>query len=223
MTKAIKRNDPCPCGSEKKFKQCCEGKPAVARPTSGRNKVPLYLFFLVLAGAAVAAVMSTTSTNTDANAPAIVPATGPRTAPLTPNRDHVANDLSSVGASTQADPSSGLYPAPPGPAPAGKVWSPEHGHWHDQVEPDRHSTAIAGAVYDPETGFYESPPGPAPAGKIWSPEHGHWHNDSSPQAEPLVTRKPIARINTDVARQLRKGYHPYATPLSAELTLLMNL
>jgi hypothetical protein len=23
------------------------------------------------------------------------------------------------------------FSAPPGPAPPGKVWSPEHGHWHD--------------------------------------------------------------------------------------------
>ena len=27
--------------------------------------------------------------------------------------------------------STGLTPQPPGPAPPGKVWSPEHGHWHD--------------------------------------------------------------------------------------------
>lgn len=26
-------------------------------------------------------------------------------------------------------------PAPPGPPPPGKVWSPEHGHWHD-LPPD---------------------------------------------------------------------------------------
>ena len=45
---------------------------------------------------------------------------------------------------TPGDPSSGitmtpqpmaapgtLTPQPPGPAPEGKVWSPEHGHWHD--------------------------------------------------------------------------------------------
>lgn len=25
------RNDPCPCGSGKKFKKCCEGKPLGAR------------------------------------------------------------------------------------------------------------------------------------------------------------------------------------------------
>lgn len=192
----------------------------MAKPTSGRNKVPLYLFFLVLAGAAVAAVMSTTSSNTDA--PAIVPA-GPRTTPGAPDGANSANGLPPGAASTQPDPSTGLYPAPPGPTPAGKVWSPEHGHWHDQAESDNPPTAIAGAVYDPDTKSYEVPPEPAPAGKVWSPEHGHWHNDLSSPAEPLVTGKPIARINTQVARQLQEGYRPYATPLSAELTLLMNL
>jgi len=29
---------------------------------------------------------------------------------------------------SQGDDGSG----PPGPAPPGKVWSPEHGHWHDR-------------------------------------------------------------------------------------------
>lgn len=27
MDKKLGRNDPCPCGSGKKFKACCEGKP----------------------------------------------------------------------------------------------------------------------------------------------------------------------------------------------------
>lgn len=27
---------------------------------------------------------------------------------------------------------SSTTPAPPGKAPAGKVWSAEHGHWHDK-------------------------------------------------------------------------------------------
>jgi hypothetical protein len=53
---------------------------------------------------------------------------------------------------------------PPGPAPPGKVWSPEHGHWHD-VSP---TTSPVSA----------QPPGPAPPGKVWSPEHGHWHDVS---------------------------------------------
>lgn len=39
-------------------------------------------------------------------------------------------------------------------APPGKVWSSEHGHWHDAPGPPRE----------------------APPGKVWSEEHGHWHD-----------------------------------------------
>jgi hypothetical protein len=61
----------------------------------------------------------------------------------------------------------------PGPAPPGKVWSVEHGHWHDAplgttTLPDQ-----------PETSAPRSqPPGDPPPGKVWSPEHGHWHDQN---------------------------------------------
>ena len=34
MSEKIKRNDPCPCGSGKKYKQCCLKN--VSQPTSGQ-------------------------------------------------------------------------------------------------------------------------------------------------------------------------------------------
>ncbi|MDP7639017.1 MAG: SEC-C metal-binding domain-containing protein [Candidatus Hydrogenedentes bacterium] len=54
---------------------------------------------------------------------------------------------------------------PAGPAPAGKVWSAEHGHWHEATEglPQQYQSA-------------PQPPGAAPPGKTWSAEHGHWHD-----------------------------------------------
>ena len=67
-------------------------------------------------------------------------------------------------------------PPPPHPAPAGKVWSAEHGHWHDAgsqtTTPIRVQPPAAAAPAAPAP----QPPGPAPAGKVWSPEHGHWHD-----------------------------------------------
>ena len=63
---------------------------------------------------------------------------------------------------------------PPGPAPPGKVWSSEHGHWHDAPV-----TSIPQSIpLNPQspTVPVSEPPGPAPPGKVWSPEHGHWHN-----------------------------------------------
>ncbi|MCH7724292.1 MAG: SEC-C domain-containing protein [Bacteroidetes bacterium] len=59
-------------------------------------------------------------------------------------------------------------PQSPGPAPPGKVWSPEHGHWHDATPTQQQSGPP----------FLQSP-GPVPDGKVWSPEHGHWHDVSS--------------------------------------------
>jgi len=59
----------------------------------------------------------------------------------------------------------------PGPAPPGKVWSEEHGHWHD--------APLAPTTLPSQPGITEpksQPPGDPPPGKVWSPEHGHWHD-----------------------------------------------
>ncbi len=73
----------------------------------------------------------------------------------------------------------------PGPAPAGKVWSAEHGHWHDQRPAAGTSSPIkisppATAPSAPATTPKAQPPGPAPAGQVWSAEHGHWHDARTP-------------------------------------------
>ncbi len=58
-----------------------------------------------------------------------------------------------------------------------RVWSPEHGHWHDVPLPSRSSS---GVPFDARSGFPSgarpAPPGTPPPGKVWSPEHGHWHD-----------------------------------------------
>jgi hypothetical protein len=77
----------------------------------------------------------------------------------------------------------------PGPAPKGKVWSPEHGHWHDA--PGAQATTNpagqpAGQTARPLT---PQPDGPAPEGKVWSAEHGHWHDapvETTPSPEPAT-------------------------------------
>ena len=67
-------------------------------------------------------------------------------------------------------------PQPPGPVPAGKVWSVEHGHWHNAnatppggVQPTRENPITMNVRNIPQ------PPGPVPEGKVWSTAHGHWH------------------------------------------------
>ena len=60
---------------------------------------------------------------------------------------------------------------PEGEAPPGKVWSAEHGHWHDAKNPhDAYSADMK------KSGDQLQKKGEAPPGKVWSPEHGHWHD-----------------------------------------------
>lgn len=67
----------------------------------------------------------------------------------------------------------------PGPAPAGKVWSQEHGHWHDAAPTGAGAPPAAArpqAQVQSPTAPQSQPPGPAPAGKVWAADHGHWHD-----------------------------------------------
>ena len=56
-------------------------------------------------------------------------------------------------------------------APTGKVWSAEHGHWHDAKNPHDAFSADMKKSRDQLQRQGEAPPG-----KVWSPEHGHWHD-----------------------------------------------
>jgi hypothetical protein len=80
-TANVGRNDPCPCGSGTKYKQCCQGK-AVEKTEFLTKWIAASVGILVL----LVAVGTVASFLTD--------------------------DQSSS-------------------APPGKVWSPDHGHWHD--------------------------------------------------------------------------------------------
>lgn len=73
---------------------------------------------------------------------------------------------------TQQFQTQGGIPQPPGAAPLGKVWSPEHGHWHDL------SDLLPGSTQT-QVQLTPQPPGPVPPGKVWFPEHGHWHDAPS--------------------------------------------
>lgn len=96
------RNEPCPCGSGEKRKHC---HPKGYEATSRNRKV-----FLIGGGLAAVIVASVILLRPDTPAPLPNVPAGPVTTTTT---------------------QSGGTPQPPGPAPAGKVWSPEHGHWHD--------------------------------------------------------------------------------------------
>ena len=154
MSEIPDRNGPCPCGSGKKYKNCCINKKFVAPKTGSRT-----IFYVVLT-VAVAVIAGAAMINNLRNpAPTVVPTSNaPKTTPD----------------------ASGLYPQPAGPVPPGKVWSPEHDHWHDAASPTGASTPLAPiSMPQPAAPTYTPgppPPGPAPEGKYWSTEHGHWHN-----------------------------------------------
>jgi len=133
------RNDPCHCGSGKKFKNCHAGQ---TNNNFNQQWVivviigVIFLFFYFMD--------SGTSTTTINNSipTSVIPQDRARSA--TP---------------------------PPGEAPPGKVWSPEHGHWHNI------STNSESMLPSAESNIPQPQPlGEAPPGKVWSSEHGHWHD-----------------------------------------------
>src|SRR5688572_15447442 len=112
-SQSIGRNEPCPCGSGRKFKACCLEK-NLAQPVSRSSARWVVLGFvgLLVAVAIGKAASDATSRNRAKNTPETATSAGAM--PL-----------------AQTRPMSGTTPQPPGLAPPGKVWSPEHGHWHD--------------------------------------------------------------------------------------------
>jgi len=108
----VGRNDPCPCGSDRKYKRCCEFK--ADEPTDSRGKsLTLRLGLLVALGVGGAVALL-----------------------ISGGQDDGSNLVWSAEHGHWHDPATGMEPStasvpPPEPAPPGKVWSAEHGHWHD--------------------------------------------------------------------------------------------
>ena len=144
----VGRNEPCPCGSGQKYKNCCAGK-----STRGASKGLIFLLAVIGVIAAVGAVASfigrekqPSTPGTLAGAPASQ-AGRPQPGPARPGQVWSAehghwHDAATgqqprqtvpmnIPAQTQQAPVDKPGPQPPGAVPPGKVWSPEHGHWHD--------------------------------------------------------------------------------------------
>ncbi|MBI2213940.1 MAG: SEC-C domain-containing protein [Acidobacteria bacterium] len=178
------RNELCSCGSGKKSKHCCQS----ATPSANRGRLGMIVAVIAVV-AAIAIVAKTRAGSDDAPAPvaqsaAAAPAPGNAPAPGTP--------------STPAAPVATPGAPPPGPAPAGKVWSREHGHWHDKPVSNEWVTVTpqkSVPLNKPGAGLpvnIPQPNGPVPAGKVWSPEHGHWHDATTGQAVKQELPKEVA-------------------------------
>ncbi len=232
MTKKTNRNDACPCGSGKKYKQCC-GKDG-DHSLSSQSKIVLVgvVAAVIIVGAiAIFAPAGNNSGSADHpvtqsgftpqpagpapsgkvwstehghwhDAPATQPAPSPTQPASTPTQPATATLPSGLQSGQQASvPQPAYTPQPAGPAPAGKVWSPEHGHWHDAATAQAASTptpppATVTLPSGLQTGqqanaskpaITPQPDGPVPAGKVWSPEHGHWHDAVATQPSGIVS------------------------------------
>ncbi|HEY0157685.1 MAG TPA: SEC-C metal-binding domain-containing protein [Thermoanaerobaculia bacterium] len=139
------RNEPCPCGSGNKYKNCCIGEQS-RQATRYVTILVAIVATIALAGlipsllggdeeeeqAAAASASRTPRAGKvwseehghwhDAAAPVGGAPISPAMTPLTPAQRQQQQQ-------SRAQPF--RKPQPPGPAPEGKVWSPEHGHWHD--------------------------------------------------------------------------------------------
>ena len=93
------RNDPCNCGSGKKFK-VCQGKTA-------KSNNQQWIIASIVGGIFLVYFFMDSGT------------------------DITTTTNSSIPTSVTPQSGTSLTAQPPGEPPPGKVWSPEHGHWHD--------------------------------------------------------------------------------------------
>jgi hypothetical protein len=188
MSKKQRKTDPCDCGSGEQFRYC-HGAAAETDDTNPmETKNPRRVFMMVvmvLSPIAIIAGLSQGDPEDTVNrvwssehghyhtldggeigaAPA--PAPEPAAAAVVGADDD--------GAPAVADPPAVL--SPPRGAPPGKVWDPEHGHFHDidggAASPGE-LPAIGERPWDHNYTIHR-PEGEAPEGQVWSESHGHWH------------------------------------------------
>lgn len=192
MSANVGRNDPCPCGSGLKYKQCCAGKTRLN--VKGRRGWVLGAIGLVVAAVVAWSLMRPPTRP--------IATSGARTSPPSTS----AGVSPGLGTSSMPNPASS--PAPqgvgtptnlPGPAAAtpqawafdastNKHFDPNHGHWHDGPPPPPESRGVSA----PQPSATTTPPGPAPApwtydaqkNQHWDPGHGHWHPGPPPAGSP---------------------------------------
>ncbi len=173
MGEKANRNQPCPCGSGKKYKNCCSGK-GLRFAKKDRSKMIIWIIAGI--GIIIAGVVISNKFLSSSSQPAPI----------------ITQPFNSQSSSQQ----SGSVPQP-GPAPEGKVWVPEHGHWHDApgtAQGTATATALDVQPVQSPTQVTPQPFGPAPEGKVWVPEHGHWHD--APGTATVTTPSSVLDIQS---------------------------
>lgn len=154
MGKSVARNDLCPCGSGRKYKNCCAGKLRIRGLKFG---VTTWVFLGLGAAAVVVVIMSRTSDRVAPRADPMAPtsASGPPSEPWAydsvakrhydPGHGHwhdgpppppAARGLATPTAPATAAPPPDSTPPPWTFDPAGnRHWDPIHGHWHPGPPP----------------------------------------------------------------------------------------
>lgn len=198
VPKAKRKTDPCPCGSGKQYRYCHGAPPDQADEAKldvESNPRQLFLWLVIvgaplawLAGSFMPSGSETPQTRVwseehghyhtvDGKELGNDAASATPVAPGNPN-DAGAGTLEAGDGSAPA-PAPVPAAQPPGPTPPGKVWSAEHGHWHD-VDAGK-ATGAEPVIFDPSSGKpwdhdYELPrPDEERPGFTWSEAHGHWH------------------------------------------------
>lgn len=157
------RNDPCPCGSGRKFKHCCIGK-TLETPAKRSNRTVKVL--LIAAAVGILAVVMMFSYGRRTGNQSAVPQGGgtPEVLPAT------------------ATPAPWQYDAV-----NNRHWDPNHGHWHDGPAPSQ-TGLLQGSGTRPATPQATTP---APweydtvRNRHWHPDHGHWHDGPPPSQTAL--------------------------------------
>ncbi len=184
--KSTGRNEPCPCGSGTKYKHCCERKDS--QPFMSRMGLVLGIAIAIVLVGGVAALFNDPSNDAETERRLKDVLQGRSKAP-------VSAPAVPAAAPTPLKPA----PQPPGPAPVGKVWSTEHGHWHDapiKIEATRQGGLTAST----------SPEPPAQKGGLeWNEEHGHYHRVNPVPAPDPNAAGPTISIGPDGQARVKPG------------------
>lgn len=189
------RNESCPCGSGKKYKNCHEERQN--NPLLSRGTIALIVPLALLFGFAIfASLKRPDEAATTRTVAATAPVSSPGSTPL--------NAVAAPGSQQAFTPA----PQPPGLAPAGKVWSVEHGHWHNAAPAGAGANGIQVSTQQipltdeqianlkrldamprssnlpvapanapiAASARLSIPPVATPPGKVWSREHAHFHD-----------------------------------------------